>query len=169
MHTLQLSKGNIERCALKTSFHQLKNLSIRLLEFCPQLNILEIEVNDYKRMSLKTLFNIIKDNGAICNLKICINGRSMEAEQSHFQQFINEHEALVELELNVTFAPDDALWLMRQFNSMKRFCFNIYKFELEEISNLIHQITVPYPLTRRLRYMIVLRRHQSHFFIKVIR
>lgn len=139
IHTLKLMSVCIGNRYIDTSFHHLHDLRIdlirnrhitdecvnRLFHKCRQLKSLTIGLWDSEGMTLNKLLNFIKYNPMIC--KLAVSMRSQRAvTPTEMRQLVSEHPSLVELDLKrFEFAAMDAVWLIEQLESLKKFCFKM--------------------------------------------
>lgn len=110
------------RCDGSTPFKVVADL----LDGVSQLKCLEIgyhEYNDHSSMSIAELLDLIEGNPLISVVSVFpVYGSTTSAEM---ERLINDHPALVELGLEeCTFTPDQAIALIPQLASLKKFAFH---------------------------------------------
>lgn len=142
VRTMELAGVQMNTNNIKVPFHQLQDLRIdfnrdkfgcsmddyfmHLLRMCYRLKSFKLILRDRYGKALNTLLNFIEGNRMLCDLTVSMTRCVMVLMPSEMERIIREHPNLVELNLNgYEFTADDAIRLIKQLDSLKRFSFNV--------------------------------------------
>ena len=89
------------------------------------------------QMPMNELLNIIINNTSLTKLVLInVNRICLPVNLAEAQRFASEHPKLTEIELNgYQFMADNALALIRQLNSLKKFQFNMLQSEFRQLKS----------------------------------
>lgn len=151
LRSLKLSKIRLNHRFVNANFRHLENLEIcendcngftindigTFLSLNHQLRSINITSLTYpQQFSIARLLDIIRDNVLIEKLIVRIVSESMfsEIKPAEIDRILNEHPALVELDLLFSqFKADDVIVLHRQLKSLKKLNFTMFPSEYEKL------------------------------------
>lgn len=145
VQTLELDRISLNAVA---TFQQLQHLSIddrfdknrkvlkhdaaRLFNLHPQLQSIELRVQNSPDMPMDKLLQIIKSNTAITKLNVKLSYDDYDTclvDSTDVEQLINEHPSLVELNLpQYEFSVENGIKMVQRLNALKKFNFWMFRY-----------------------------------------